>query len=158
MSPTLVGVLIFQTSRWNPTHMSDAAWLGLIGLATVIVAAVPATVTAFTTRHLAVQARDHAKDAADAATEARDTLGTKNGNGDAMQMLARVLGLSTELVHSQERSAAIEQELLRVQKYAETQIHRLNGQVGMMWRDWAIERGVDPDVLPDPQPSPKEQP
>ncbi len=129
--------------------MSDAAWLGLIGLATVIVAAVPATVTAFTTRHLAVQARDHAATAAEAATSARDTLGEKNGNGDAMQMLAHALGMSAELLAGQEKARELEE-------YTHQQIHRLNGQVGMMWRDWAKQHGIDLDDLPPPEHSPKD--
>ncbi len=160
MSPaSAVGVLIFQTSRWNPTHMSDTAWLALIGLATVFVAAVPATVTAITTRHLAVQARDHAAtaataatSAAQAATETNETLGVKNGGDkDAMTIL-------WELVRSQEQSAKTAQEVLELNEYAKTQIHRLNGTVRMMWVSWAEDHGIDPDVFPPPEPSPKENP
>lgn len=40
--------------------------------------------------------------------------------------------------------------------YTHHEVHRLNGWVGMMWREWAVQHGVDPDVLPEPQPSPKE--
>ena len=41
-------------------------------------------------------------------------------------------------------------------KYTHNEVHRLNGQVGMMWRSYAIEHGVDPKDLPPPAPSPKE--
>lgn len=156
MSPaSTVGVLIFQTLRWNPTHMSDAAWLALIGLATVIVAAVPATVTALTTRHLAVQARDHAAAASDAATNAKKTLGEINGNGDVVQMLSRVLGLSTELLHWQERSVELERELLALHGYSHDEIHRLQGRLDVLTA-FARQRGFDPDDVPLPEPSPKE--
>lgn len=41
--------------------------------------------------------------------------------------------------------------------YTHKEIHRLNGFVRMIWRDWAIEHGYDPEQFPPPEPSPSEE-
>ena len=137
--------------------MSDGAILAIIGLATVFVAAVPATITALMSRRTLTEARDHAATAATAATEARNTLGEINGDGDAMTMLARTLVETGQLLRGQERTEEFERRLTELSAYTHEGVHRLNGQVGMMWRDWAITHGVDPDDLPPPQPSPHQE-
>ena len=87
----------------------------------------------------------------------KETVGEKNGNGDAMQMLARALGQNAEILRGQDRAAELERDLLELHTYTHDGVHRLNGQVGMMWRSWAKEHGYDPDVPPPPQPSPKDR-
>jgi hypothetical protein len=49
---------------------------------------------------------------------------------------------------------AVETRLVEQGSYIHNEIHRLNGQVGPVWRDYAIRMGVDPEKLPPPKPSP----
>lgn len=137
--------------------MSDATVLAFIGLGTVVVAAVPATVTALMSRRTLVEARDHAATAADAASQARDTLGEINGDGAVTQMLARSLAELGQVLRNQETTAVMQSRLVELSAYTHREIHRINGQVGMMWRDWAKEHGIDIDDLPAPEPSPSRE-
>lgn len=86
----------------------------------------------------------------------KEAVGEKNGNGDAMEMLAKTLGQTAELLAGQDDITELEHKLIELHGYTHQGVHRLNGQVGMMWLDWAKQHGVDPDDLPAPQPSPKE--
>lgn len=130
--------------------MSDGVLIAFFSLIGIVVAATPGTIGALTTRKIALQTRDHAAAAANAATETASALGSKNGNDlDAMQMLA---GLLT----GQEQQAEQQAELVKLSDYTHRGVHRLNGQVGMMWRQFAIDHGVDPADLPPPEPSPGE--
>lgn len=136
--------------------MNDGLLLGLATIAAAMIAVgVPATLTAIGTRKLAVEALAHTKTAADAAAEAKematvaaDTIGVRNGNGDAMTMLARGLAENAEILEQNERILAwqtdhadVDNRLVELAKYAHDGIHDLRnaitplkGQIDMLWR------------------------
>lgn len=152
--------------------MNDGAILALIGFATVVVAGVPATITAFTTRHLAVQARDHAATAAAradaAATTAQataDTVGEANGNGTLAAMMARTLAQQSELftqhrqiiewqdshaVEDDQRITDLLNRIVELSSYTHEGIHALRdlltplfAHVQIMWGDYAAAHNIN---------------
>lgn len=152
--------------------MSDGAIIALIGLATIIVAGVPATITAFTTRHLAVQARDHAATAADradlAATTAKataETIGAKNGDGTISEMMAQTLAQQAELfgqhrqilewqdshaVLDDQRITDLLNRIVELSAYTHDGVHALrglltplSGHVQIMWNDYAATHHIN---------------
>jgi hypothetical protein len=48
----------------------------------------------------------------------------------------------------------VEERLVEQGGYIHREVHRLNGISNVVWRDWAIRNGVNPDDLPPPEPSP----
>lgn len=112
-----------------------------IALASVFVAGItvgpPLYLQAFRTRQIIVQAKDNAEKAATTAEKAaataqtvQEAVGTKNGNGDLMQMAARALGENAEIF----------KQLLELYNYTHFNIHELynamtpmRGQLDILW-------------------------
>lgn len=105
-----------------------------IALASIFVAGItvgpPLYIQAFRTRQIVVQAKENAEVAAQTAQVVQDTLGTKNGNGDLMQMAARALGENAELF----------KQFLELYNYTHFNVHELynvmtpmRGQLDILW-------------------------
>lgn len=133
------------------------AYLSDIDLAVVVIIAIVFFVALFVARRATFTFKDikaTVERTEEHAVEMKRTVGETNGNGDMASMLAKALGQTAEVLQNQEHMKDVEQRLVELSNYTHNGVHRLNGQVGMMWLSWAKEHGYDPDQPPDPQPSP----